>query len=306
VVFALATTVMVSSVTVLVVMRDGRNGREGRGSGSASPVSSAAVQDKTIHGGKPITSDSQPVALNGVGTGFCDNSTEACLQVELDPTSKSYGMFTLTIPGTGLVWGTGKAIITTRSGGPVKVTYNGESLLSAGASLDTAFAMKTRPAGPLQSITTRLTADLTARVHSGTVDVSLQGQRFHLNATGTTSTPAKSGPPGTGDARQVVADWTAAMSTHHWATAYRYASQTMRQGLTEKAFVDSATTAYGSSTKLTLRATGQPTYVTNAAGISSATVALVMTTTKAGATTTKKTTLNLVLEPGGWRCLSTT
>ena len=48
--------------------------------------------------------------------------------------------------------------------------------------------LRTGPAGPLQGVITRVTAQLDPRVHSGPVDVWIQGQRFHLDATGTTST----------------------------------------------------------------------------------------------------------------------
>ena len=222
---------------------------------------------------------------------FVDSSSNSYVDVQLNDSAKSYGAFSAVLPGEGRVWPKGRVQTTQRSGGVVELRYDGTGyqdpyVQPGGRDEDPAVRRPPPPRVPV-----RFAGQVDAARHAASVDVWVNGRRYHITATQQVS-----------GAEGVVDDFLVATRTGNWNELYTIESSYMRNGSKRSTFVTDLSSG-GAVTTISDARTVGPTAYSSPAGVSYARTPIRLTYGDGPAATKVHATLVLAVDGGSWKVL---
>jgi hypothetical protein len=211
------------------------------------------------------------------------------LDVELNPSARSFGSFAVRVRGAGWVRPAGRVNATSTSTGRVELLYDGLGYLDPDAPAAGTASSRQPPPRAVQL----LLVGQAGRVdHTASLDLWVDETHYTIVSPGET--------PG---AEAVVSQFIAAVSTHDWTWVYDLSDRYMRNGVRLNEFVTNV--GAGAANRITEATTvGPMTHDISKAGASFARIPIRLTYRAGTATTTVRAVLVLVLDGGAWRVFS--
>jgi hypothetical protein len=224
---------------------------------------------------------------------FIDPSSSSYLDVQLDTSTKSYGSFSVLLPGQGRVWPKGRVQTQERGDGVVELRYDGSGYQDPNAQPG---GVDEAPDGlkppPPQVVPVRLAGQVDGARHVASVDVWVHGERHHIASTGQVS-----------GAEGVVEDFLSAMRTGNWNKLYTLESPYMRNGSKRATFVTDLSNGGAVTTITDARALGPTVHTTTDAGVSYARTPFRLTYGEGAGATKVEATLVVAVDAGSWKVL---
>lgn len=255
---------------------------------ASAPTTAATPDPSPVTTPDPATSTTLPFV------GFVDDSSQATLQVGLDPSSSEYGSVWFAEPGIGIVSTRRPAAVDEGGPGPVAVTYDGPGSVNRRAKIDPELAVLTLPRGPIRRAHVRVSARLQPSNQTGVLDLWVDNKHLHLTF----------GQPPT-DADPVVRAVVRAMRAEDFAALYDLADSGMRHGLSRAAFVAQTKKLATGATLTAVRETGPVSYLTTATGVHYAYAPIAAVISQGGVRQHLRQQIVLVREDGTWRFTTT-
>ena len=223
---------------------------------------------------------------------FVDTSSNAYLDVQLDTSAKSYGAFSVVLPGRGRVWPKDRVQTTQRLDGVVELRYDGtgyqDPRVRPGWIDEDPAAI--RP--PASRIPVRFAGHVDPARHTGAVDVWVNGEHSHIAATGQVS-----------GAEGIVDDFLVALRTGDWNELYNIESPYMRNGSRRADFVNQLSNGGAVTTITDVQAVGPSVYSTTDAGVSYLRTPIRVTYGDSPGATQVDSTLVVAVDGGSWKVL---
>lgn len=255
----------------------------------AAAATGMAAWVLTAHAGTGAARAAAPTSFQLKG-GFLDSSSGDYLRIELSPAAPDRGAFVLSLPGTGLVWPNGRAVVTPEGAGSTLLRYDGAGSEDPTARLDRELGVGYQQVGPGHPVTVKLMGRVDPAQGTGSVEAWVNGEHFRLDAT--------AAPPVSASA--AVQAYLGALERGDWTAIYAKGDDDLRKGATEADFVKGMANAPGATGILSATA-GPPAVSTTAAGITFATSAIHLTYRANAPSPSRDGTLVLVRNGAGWK-----